>query len=82
MKRPLLERNPYITEILNYGEDALVQLDARTFDRVINLDASKTSAALASIHAVSPVSGIPRVGNPSTRSFLLRHATGAQIYDR
>jgi len=45
--RPLLERNPYITEILNYGEDALVQLEARTFDRVINLDAGKTSAALA-----------------------------------
>ena len=47
--RPLLEGNPYITEILNYGEDALVQLQARTFDRVINLDAGKTSAALATI---------------------------------
>lgn len=47
--RPLLERNPYITEILNYGEDALVQLKVRTFDRVINLDAGKTSAALASM---------------------------------
>jgi heptosyltransferase-2 len=46
--RPLLERNPYIVEVLNYGEDALVQLQARTFDRVINLDAGKTSAALAS----------------------------------
>lgn len=45
--RPLLERNPYITEILNYGEDALLQLRVRTFDRVINLDAGKTSAALA-----------------------------------
>jgi len=47
--RPLLERNPYITEILNYGEDALLQLQARIFDRVINLDAGKTSAALASM---------------------------------
>jgi len=47
--RPLLERNPYITEILNYGEDALLQLQARQFDRVINLDAGKTSAALASM---------------------------------
>jgi ADP-heptose:LPS heptosyltransferase len=46
--RPLLERNPYITEILDYGEDALVQLRVRAFDRVINLDAGKTSAALAS----------------------------------
>jgi ADP-heptose:LPS heptosyltransferase len=47
--RPLLERNPYITEILDYGEDALLQLSVRTFDRVINLDAGKTSAALASV---------------------------------
>lgn len=46
---PLLERNPYISEILQYGEDALLQLGVRTFDRVINLDASKTSAALASM---------------------------------
>jgi heptosyltransferase-2 len=46
--RPLLERNPYITEILDYGEDALLQLRVRTFDRVINLDAGKSSAALAS----------------------------------
>jgi heptosyltransferase-2 len=45
--RPLLERNPYITEIIEYGEDALLQLRVRTFDRVINLDAGKTSAALA-----------------------------------
>lgn len=47
--QPLLERNPYIVEILTYGEDALLQLSARSFDRVINLDASKVSAALSSI---------------------------------
>ena len=47
--RPLLERNPYITEILDYGEDTLTQLQVRSFDRVVNLDAGKTSAALASI---------------------------------
>ncbi len=47
--RPLLERNPYITEILIYGEDALAQLQVRTFDRVINLDAGKASSALASM---------------------------------
>jgi len=46
---PLLRGNPYITEIFNYGEDALVQLQARTFDRVINLDAGKTSAGLAAL---------------------------------
>src|SRR5690349_10736505 len=45
--RPLLEQNPYITEILDYGDDALLQLRVRVFDRVINLDAGKTSAALA-----------------------------------
>jgi ADP-heptose:LPS heptosyltransferase len=47
--RPLLERNPHITEIVDYGEDALAQLSVRTFDRVINLDAGKTSAALATL---------------------------------
>jgi len=47
--RALLERNPYVTEVLNYGEDALVQLQARTFDRVINLDAGKTSSGLATL---------------------------------
>ncbi len=47
--RALLERNPYITETLDYGEDALLQLLVRTFDRVINLDAGKTSAAVASM---------------------------------
>jgi heptosyltransferase-2 len=46
--RPLLQGNPYISEILDYGEDALLQLRVRAFDRVINLDAGKTSAALAS----------------------------------
>ncbi|MGB2716430.1 MAG: glycosyltransferase family 9 protein [Vicinamibacterales bacterium] len=45
--KPLLEQNPYVTEILTYGEDALVQLQARKFDRLINLDAGRTSAALA-----------------------------------
>ncbi len=47
--RPLLERNPYIAEVFEYGPDALLQLQTRTFDRVVNLDAGKTSAALASM---------------------------------
>jgi ADP-heptose:LPS heptosyltransferase len=44
---PLLARNPLISEVLPLGPEALVHLQTRTFDRVINLDASKTSAALA-----------------------------------
>ncbi len=45
--RPLLERNPYIAQVLEYGPDALLQLQVQEFDRVINLDAGRTSAALA-----------------------------------
>jgi ADP-heptose:LPS heptosyltransferase len=44
---PLLLRNPYVAEVLELGPEAVVHLQTRTFDRVINLDASKTSAALA-----------------------------------
>jgi heptosyltransferase-2 len=44
---PLLQRNPYIAEVLELGPEALVHLQTRSFDRVINLDASKISAALA-----------------------------------
>jgi ADP-heptose:LPS heptosyltransferase len=44
---PLLQRNPYVAEVLELGPEALIHLQTRTFDRVINLDASKTSAALA-----------------------------------
>lgn len=45
---PLLDRNPYLAEVLELGPEALMHLQTRVFDRVINLDASKTSAALAS----------------------------------
>jgi lipopolysaccharide heptosyltransferase III len=44
---PLLQRNPYVAEVLELGPEALAHLTSRTFDRVINLDASKTSSALA-----------------------------------
>jgi heptosyltransferase-2 len=44
---PLLKRNPYVSEVLELGPEAVVHLQTRTFDRVINLDASKISAALA-----------------------------------
>jgi heptosyltransferase-2 len=44
---PLLKGNRFIAEVLELGPECLVQLQVRKFDRVINLDASKTSAALA-----------------------------------
>ncbi len=43
----LLEGNPYLSEVLFYGPDALVHLAARTFDCVINLDAGPLSSAMA-----------------------------------
>ncbi len=46
---PLLENNSYITEVIPYSTDALVHLSSRTFDRVVNLDAGKISAGLATI---------------------------------
>ena len=44
---PLLQRNPFVAEVLELGPEALVHLQTRVFDRVINLDASKISSALA-----------------------------------
>ncbi len=46
---PLLTANPYVTEVLAYGPDLLTALASRTFDRVINLDAGKVSAGLATV---------------------------------
>ena len=46
---PLLENNPYLSEVIAYGADSNVHLLARQFDRVINLDAGKISAGLASL---------------------------------
>jgi heptosyltransferase-2 len=46
---PLLQRNPYVAEVLELGSEALAHLQTRTFDRVINLDASKISASLATV---------------------------------
>jgi heptosyltransferase-2 len=54
---PLLENNPYLTEVIAYGPDSLVQLAARQFDRVINLDAGKTSCALATLARADVKSG-------------------------
>lgn len=46
---PLIERNPYVSETLELGPEATVHLQTRVFDRVINLDASRISAALAAL---------------------------------
>jgi heptosyltransferase-2 len=46
---PLLAHNPYLTEVIPYGTEALIHVSSQIFDRVINLDAGKTSAALATI---------------------------------
>jgi heptosyltransferase-2 len=46
---PLLENNPYLADVVAYGPDALVRLQATTYDRVINLDAGKLSAGLAAL---------------------------------
>ena len=32
--KPLLERNPYISEVIEYGEDALLQLQVRSGQKV------------------------------------------------
>jgi heptosyltransferase-2 len=45
----LLRHNPYLTEVIPYGTDAVIHALSQTFDRVINLDAGKTSAALATM---------------------------------
>ncbi len=45
--KPLLEKNPYLAEVVAYGPDSLIHLLTRKFDRVINLDAGKVSAGLA-----------------------------------
>src|SRR5437762_8013710 len=74
---PLLSRNPYIAEVLELGPEALVHLQVRTFDRVINLDASKTSAALATAARsdrkdgfVLDAHGVVRPTNDAARKWL------------
>ncbi|MRR36764.1 hypothetical protein EG829_19290, partial [bacterium] len=46
---PMLEGNPYLAEVIEYGADALLAIGTRRFDRVINLDAGKISAGFASM---------------------------------
>jgi ADP-heptose:LPS heptosyltransferase len=74
---PLLERNPYVAEVLELGPDVLVHLQTRVFDRVINLDASRISAALATAARsvrkdgfVLDERGIVQPTNPAARQWL------------
>ena len=46
---PLLENNPYVTEVIPYDTEAIINLSVRSFDRVINLDAGKISSGIAAI---------------------------------
>jgi heptosyltransferase-2 len=46
---PLLLNNPYLADVIPYGPDALVRVQATAYDRVINLDAGKLSAGLAAL---------------------------------
>jgi heptosyltransferase-2 len=74
---PLLENNRFVQEVIPYGPDALVQLAARKFDRVINLDAGKISAGLAAIARadkkvgyISDERGFVTPTNPSAADWL------------
>ena len=81
--RPLLERNPYLAEVLEYGEDALVQLGVRTFDRVINLDAGKISAALASMASAKQKDGfvLDRQGSVQPTNAAARRWLEMGVFD-
>ena len=74
---PLLKGNPFIAEVVEVGHDALLHLGTRAFDRVINLDASRTSAALAAAAQsdrkdgfVLDASGTVRPTNAAARRWL------------
>jgi ADP-heptose:LPS heptosyltransferase len=74
---PLLLRNPYVSEVIEHGPDALLQLQTRQFDRVINLDAGRTSAALATLAKaprkdgfVIDVRGVVQATNAWARQWL------------
>jgi heptosyltransferase-2 len=74
---PLLAGNPYVSEILELGPETPIHLATRVFDRVINLDAGKISAALAASARsarkdgfVLDEQGIVRPTNAAARSWL------------
>lgn len=75
--RPLLEKNPFIDEIVVYGPDTLVLLASREFDRTINMDAGRISAGLAAAsrakdkdgYVLDP-RGFVRATNPAAQRWL------------
>jgi ADP-heptose:LPS heptosyltransferase len=74
---PLLRGNPFLADVVEFGPEALLHLETRKFHRVINLDASRTSAALASAaHSdrkdgfVLDSSGTVRPTNEAARKWL------------
>jgi lipopolysaccharide heptosyltransferase III len=74
---PLLQGNRYIDEVVELGPEALVRLQTCSFDRVVNLDAAKTSAALAAAARaprkdgfVLDDRGIVRPSNEAARRWL------------
>jgi len=47
--RPVLEQNPYVNETWSLGTESLARLGVQTFHLVLNPDASKASAGMASV---------------------------------
>ncbi|MBN1826835.1 MAG: glycosyltransferase family 9 protein [Candidatus Eisenbacteria bacterium] len=47
--KPVLDNNPLIEEIWTLGPEAIARLGVERFDRILNPDASRKSAALASL---------------------------------
>jgi heptosyltransferase-2 len=80
---PLLQGNPYVAEVLELGPEALVHLQTRTFDRVINLDASKISAGLASAARAIRKDGfvLDRLGYVRPTSDAARRWLEAGLFD-
>jgi hypothetical protein len=46
---PLLQNNPYVSDVVAYGPDSVVHLGAREFDYAINMDASRISAGMLAL---------------------------------
>ncbi len=74
---PLLENNPYLSDAIALGPEALVLLSALHYDEVINLDPGKTSAALAKLASgarktgfVLDARGLVTATNPAAEMWL------------
>jgi ADP-heptose:LPS heptosyltransferase len=80
---PLLTANPYISEVVAYGPDLLTLLGSRVFDRVINLDAGKVSAGLASIARATQKDGyvLNEAGQVTPTNVSARHWLELGVFD-